>query len=154
MASHDQWQEIAAKDSTLAKRFWSKVQKTETHWLWLGAEKGNNHYGALRIGGKHGPVKAAHQLSYRLHHGAFEGLQVLHTCDIPKCVNPAHLYLGTHKKNMEDKMSRGRYVSGMAKRTHCKLGHILDGLQTFTQGKYVGNKYRFCKTCARLRKKR
>ena len=50
----------------------------------------------------------AHRLAYMLAVGPVDGWQVLHTCDNPKCCNPAHLELGTHAENMRQMRERGR----------------------------------------------
>jgi hypothetical protein len=70
-------------------------------WIWTGAHIGDG-YGA--IGGIY-----AHRASYILYKGDIsEDLWVLHRCDVRCCVNPEHLYLGTHDDNMRDAKERGR----------------------------------------------
>lgn len=65
----------------------------------------------------------AHRLAHALQAGQIpEGLNVLHTCDNPPCINPDHLWAGTQKDNMQDKMRKGR--AGAAKgpdSAHSKL---------------------------------
>ena len=78
-------------------------------WLWLGtlSEKG---YGTKNIFGK---IMRAHRLSYMVHKGDIpDDLIVRHTCDIPCCINPEHLIVGTNADNNQDRMNRGRGASG------------------------------------------
>lgn len=52
---------------------------------------------------------STHRLSWEAHNGPIpDGLQVLHQCDIPSCINPGHLFLGTNATNVEDKVRKGR----------------------------------------------
>lgn len=89
------------------ERFWQKVDIREPDqcWEWK-ATKNQSGYGSICVDGK---MKRAHRVSYELHHGPIpEGMLVLHSCDNPSCVNPAHLHLGTHQDNMREKMNRRR----------------------------------------------
>ena len=64
-----------------------------------------------------GPDRYAHRHSYRLHKGVIpRGKIVQHRCDNKKCVNPAHLILGTRRDNAKDALERGRYASGSSRR--------------------------------------
>jgi len=68
-------------------------------------------YGAMRYGGK--PMVAVHRLIYQLANGAVpDDIWVLHKCDVPRCCNPAHLYLGNDADNMRDKVAKGRQTKG------------------------------------------
>ena len=74
-------------------------------WLWEGMVQ-NKGYGLIRAA--HGPM-LAHRLSWEIANGPIpSGLFVLHRCDVPCCINPAHLFLGTHADNMRDMRAKGR----------------------------------------------
>jgi hypothetical protein len=68
-----------------------------------------NGYGLLNFKGK---ATSAHRVSWIVHYGPIpEGLCVLHKCDTPACINPHHLFLGTHQDNMSDCIKKGRHPS-------------------------------------------
>lgn len=93
-------------------RFWSKVDKREHDecWPWKAYRQGRKTpYG--RIGYKEGKLILAHRLSWIIHNGDPGNLHVLHKCDNTLCVNPNHLFLGTHQDNMKDKVSKNRQSS-------------------------------------------
>ncbi len=85
------------------RRFWSKVTKTETCWLWT-ASKNSAGYGVLGIGGRSGKMHLAHRLSYELAYGEIPaGKLVDHICRTRNCVNPAHLRPVSKKQNNENR---------------------------------------------------
>lgn len=90
-----------------AARFWAKVERTSTCWLWTGAK--DRGYGKMYRSS--GTVRA-HRFSYELHHGTPPPAGLLHTCDNPSCVNPKHLVSGTQADNIADAKAKGRIAKG------------------------------------------
>ncbi len=91
---------------TLHRAFWEKVRKEDACWIWTGARTSQG-YGNLR---RNGQSLGAHRLSWTLTVGPIpDGMSVLHHCDNPSCVNPNHLFIGTHLDNMRDAVSKGRF---------------------------------------------
>lgn len=89
-------------------RFWSKVNKTETCWLWTSAVI--RRYGIFSVGSR---KVRAHRYVWEITNGPIpEGLFVCHTCDTPLCVRPDHLFLGTAADNAKDAVSKGRSATG------------------------------------------
>ena len=83
-------------------------------WLWLGTTTYQG-YGQLRI---RGASVRAHRFAFELYHGSIpDGLFVLHKCDVPCCVNPDHLYLGTPADNARDAVKRNRTRRGILARS-------------------------------------
>lgn len=97
---------------SISERFWEKVNKIpDGCWIWTAAKRGQNSYGAFRLSKKDGDI-AAHRYSYELRNGSIpEGMIVCHTCDVPACVNPDHLFIGTHQDNAIDRQSKKRSKS-------------------------------------------
>lgn len=84
-------------------------------WLWRAT--GGRRYGSLFVDGRR---EQAHRVSWLLHRGKIpDGLHVLHKCDTPLCVNPDHLFLGTHADNMADMKAKGRARSGHKRECAC-----------------------------------
>jgi hypothetical protein len=106
-------------------RFWESVAKAEGCWEWTALLKRNGYGSFYR---NRGVKVAAHRYSWELHHGPVpDGLFVCHRCDNPKCVRPDHLFLGTHRDNMDDMWAKGRAnrAGGSLPHTHCAKGHAL-----------------------------
>lgn len=86
-------------------------------WPWHSRRNGHTRYGAMRVGVRGKTMKfLAHRVAWVLVNGQIpvqaDKLYVLHKCDNPECVNPKHLFLGTHLDNMVDKCAKGRQPRG------------------------------------------
>lgn len=101
---------------THKERFWSKVDKTQglgrdgDCWEWRGGVSGQNRpYGSFTIHYKHWRT---HRLAYFWATGVMPTMDVLHSCDNPRCVNPDHLREGTTQDNTQDRHNKGRSARG------------------------------------------
>ena len=96
---------------TLAERFWPKVEMCGPNecWKWKAGFR-NKRYGSIAI---NRIPYCAHRVSFELTNGPIPiGMKVLHRCDNPSCVNPAHLFLGTQRDNIKDRDSKNRQSRG------------------------------------------
>lgn len=127
-------------DDETRLRFESKIEKMPNGcWIWTDSktEKG---YGRFFIDGKQ---LRAHRVAYELYIGEIpEGMLVCHNCptgDNPSCCNPAHLWLGSHADNQNDKMSKGRH--------HCDNGYVVsDENRARNSELHKGNSYNLGRT--------
>ena len=132
----------------LMPRFWSKIQRGHPNecWPWTSPSQVRG-YGRFWIGsrsdGTRRPVVAS-RFAYEAEVGPIpDGMQVLHRCDNPPCCNPRHLFLGTHRDNVEDMVAKGRHPN--AAKTHCPHGH------EFTPENTIQHHGRECRTCVQRR---
>ena len=119
--------QLAARNHTRSSEqaieiFWSRVDRSggdKSCWNWTASRKPAG-YGHMSWNGRE---NGTHRISWELAHGAIpDGLFVLHACDNPRCVNPAHLFLGTHQDNVTDMMRKGRSVNLRGEQHgNCKL---------------------------------
>lgn len=107
---------------TWLQRFWSKVQisdRVDGCWIWDG-KPDQDGYGLLRVDYRN---IRAHRLMWSLFNGAEPPVDkpyILHSCDVPLCVNPKHLRPGTAAENNRDKAERKR---GFKDKEKCPRGH-------------------------------
>ena len=94
------------------ERFWDKVRKTESCWIWTGATNGETGYGKLSRRSIASYPILAHRYSWFLAHGVMPSKCVCHRCDNPICVRPEHLFIGTHHDNLDDMKNKGRSNRG------------------------------------------
>ena len=122
-------------------RFWSKVNKTDTCWLWMAALDGHG-YGVFR-------TKSILFLAYRFLWQEtigpiLEGLELDHLCRVRNCVNPKHLEIVTSKENV----LRGVGITAVnARKKTCGIGHRLSGENLRMGKRKDGRVYRVCRIC-------
>lgn len=112
---------------TLEARFWPKVQVAgpDECWLWNGSVTRKGAHGYGRIMKEPGRLVVAHRVAWEIANGPIpEGMVVCHRCDVARCVNVAHLWLGTQKDNMQDASHKGRVYA----QTHVTPGGDLHPL--------------------------
>lgn len=140
---------ISERDS---QRFAGFVEKTDGCWLWTGQNGGRDPrraYGKFWIQGRR---RQATHVAWEIASGKpFPvGALACHTCDTPRCVNPAHIFVGDKALNALDAAAKGRLRSAFGDRTSCARGHPFDEINTaivVTNGK----RYRRCRLCDRDR---
>lgn len=142
---------MAMVKRSLVDRFWDKVNKNGpippnqpalgVCWVWIAA-KDPFGYGVILVRPKNRSryTERAHRISAHLHGlTILEGECVLHKCDVPSCINPDHLFIGTKKDNNLDRMKKERSnptrgeESGRVKLTE---ENVLKIRQLFATGKY------------------
>lgn len=125
------WEREIARTNRKCKRpsqqelFWSRVAiaSDDDCWLWTGTMMPTG-YGI--VGGQY-----THRLAYLWTYGSLDLPCVCHHCDNPPCVNPMHLFEGTHRDNIHDSIQKGRWMESHrgagigVKKSHCKWGHSL-----------------------------
>lgn len=141
-----------AVSGSLVTRFWAKVNQKDTVqcWLWTG----NTVRGYGQIAVSHNQPAYAHRVSWVLAHGSIpDNLSVLHRCDVPLCVNPFHLFLGTQSDNLADARAKGRLrlnTSRTGKLTYAdRLAIFFSG----ARGVDLARHYGVSKTCITLTRK-
>ena len=136
------------------ERFWNKVDKTSTCWLWTGSTNPLG-YGSIRI---QYVLYKAHRISYYMAYGSIPaGMEIDHTCCNPSCVRPDHLEAVTHAENMRRYRTRAGikakpYVergNAQTKKRFCPHGHEYTPDNTGRQRKPDGTYARYCRTCRR-----
>ena len=104
------------------EKFWKRVVKTDSCWIWTGA-KHQDGYGYLWFKGHQ---VLTHRYSWFMKFGVMPEKQVNHNCDNRPCVNPDHLYEGTQTQNIKDMDARGRRgrTTGMGKLDEVQIREI------------------------------
>lgn len=113
--------------------------------IWLGSEELGG-YGGIRFNGH---TRRTHRVMFELINGPVPaGVHVCHRCDVPQCINPDHLFIGTPSENALDSVAKGRHPA--TQRTHCPRGHSFEN-NVIIGKRPNGRTYRKCLECSRTR---
>lgn len=127
-------------------KFFNNIIFTDNCWIWKGV-MATNGYGIINHKRKR---YYAHRISVKLLFGVDPGsLFVCHHCDNPKCVNPAHLFLGTASDNFQDCLKKGRVKGNAYKnknKSYCIRNHEFNKKNTY----FTSNGRRNCRPCDAL----
>ena len=133
------------KDLDFINRFADKfVQGSQQEcWEWTAAKAGSG-YGVIRLSNPR-RMEYAHRVMYEIEHNMELGalpsyICVCHECDNPSCVNPRHLFLGTHTDNMIDAGRKGR-MRRAVKLTPKKVGEIKELLRQGMLHREIADKF-------------
>lgn len=120
---------------SLAERFWPHVAVAgpDECWLWQSTLM-TTGYGLMRVRGKH---LGAHRVSFFIHHGHWPEPFGLHSCDVRRCVNPAHLFEGTQADNVADMIAKGRQVIGPRAGEHNGRARLTAALVAEIRARYA-----------------
>jgi hypothetical protein len=124
---------------TVSERFWKRVNKTKTCWIWLGY-KNSRGYGRFTI--KRNKQQLVHRYAYEEAFGEIpEGLTLDHLCNITSCVNPNHLKIATLRENCLRSEINPFAIN--ARKVACMRGHPLSGSNLYIRK----TGFRTCRTC-------
>lgn len=116
--------------------FWSYVNKADSCWEWTGSRSDRTGYGRFFI--KPGKAVGAHRIAYFLTFGTFDTkLFVCHICDNRPCVRPDHLFLGTSKDNVQDCISKNRFVSNIDRFAKLSLVQVRNICKLFNTNEFT-----------------
>lgn len=133
----------------------TRIDESTGCWIWTGFVHTKRPHPGNRYGGTSIPAPGTPRAAKTMHahrammwviHGPLTPQQcVCHKCDVPTCINPDHLFIGSMKDNIWDSRRKGRHYE--SRRDHCERGHPLFGenLWTCKDGR------RHCKTCSRAK---